>query len=69
MNEPQADWRYGGGQGDPRYALVRHGKVEIWVLIHEGSFRDAFASYSAAMREKHVGTCCVLLGPVVREIY
>jgi hypothetical protein len=34
--------------------------VRIFVLFHDGAFRDVFASYSEAIREKHAGSCCVI---------
>lgn len=35
---------------------MRH--VRIYVLFHLGVFRDVYASYSAAVRDKHLGGCC-----------
>lgn len=35
-------------------------RVRIYVLFHEGVFRDVYASFSAAMRDKHDGPCCVI---------
>jgi hypothetical protein len=32
--------------------------VRIYVLFHDGAFRDVYASFSAAMRDKHIGSCC-----------
>ena len=32
--------------------------VRIFVLFHDGEFRDVFASYSEAVRESHPGGCC-----------
>lgn len=32
--------------------------VRIFVLFHDGLFRDVFASYSEAVRESHGGSCC-----------
>lgn len=36
--------------------------VRIYVLFHDGKFKDVFASYSEAMRESHGigygGKCC-----------
>jgi len=34
--------------------------VRIFVLFHDGAFKDVYASYSAAMRDKHAGPCCVI---------
>ena len=33
--------------------------VRIFVLFHNGIFRDVFASYSQAVREAH-GSCCTI---------
>ena len=35
-------------------------RVRIFVLFHQGVFRDVFASYSAAVRESHAGGCCTI---------
>jgi hypothetical protein len=35
-------------------------RIRIFVLFHEGIFRDVFASYSEAVREQHPGGCCVI---------
>lgn len=32
--------------------------VRIYVLFHEGRFRDVFASFSEAMLHKDMGGCC-----------
>jgi hypothetical protein len=34
--------------------------VRIYVLFHDGVFKDVFASFSQAMRYKHSGGCCVI---------
>lgn len=41
--------------------------VRLYILFHNGVFRDVFASYSAAMRESH-GSCCTIK-QVDREEY
>jgi hypothetical protein len=33
-------------------------RVRIYVLFHEGLFRDVFASYSEAYRVSHGPPCC-----------
>ena len=33
-------------------------RVRIYVLFHDGHFRDVFASFSEAMLYKHDGGCC-----------
>lgn len=32
--------------------------VTIYVLFHDGRFRNAYASFSELMRDKHMGSCC-----------
>lgn len=32
--------------------------VRIYVLFHDGLFRNVYASFSEAMRDKHSGGCC-----------
>jgi hypothetical protein len=34
--------------------------VRIYVLFHDGKFKDVYASFSAASRDKHTGGCCTI---------
>lgn len=33
-------------------------RVRIYVLFHDGAFRDVYASFSEAMLHKHLSGCC-----------
>lgn len=43
-------------------------RITLFVLFCHDTYRDVFASYSEAMREKHPGDCC-RIDRVEREEY